>query len=359
MLKSITDSLSREGHRVITCLDRELAPFLPFLKVEAKQAPGGQELRRMVRSLLREVDASLIIAPESGGTLEGLLHLVEDVSNLSLNSAPDAVAAVSDKYRLYNKLKSAGLRTPETIQLEESDWIQSLRELPYPLILKPVKSAGCASVMLVRNEREATSAVAEFLKDKTAMPILAQRFLRGANMSVSILVSRKGTCVPLTLNQQFVSTAPYPEAFRYGGGTVPVGSPMQDEAFHTAASTIGLFRGLCGYIGVDMVFVDGRAHVVEVNPRLTTSYVGIDKISPSSGEAILKAGMGEQFGRPRLNGYAYFSKVECASSRFGAEQIPEWLACPPTPRGEAMIVTTGNTPDEAALKFQQIKRDFP
>ena len=34
-------------------------------------------------------------------------------------------------------------------------------------------------------------------------------------------------------------------------------------------------RGLRGYVGVDLVLTDADAVVIEVNPRLTTAYLGV------------------------------------------------------------------------------------
>ena len=35
------------------------------------------------------------------------------------------------------------------------------------------------------------------------------------------------------------------------------------------------FSGLRGYVGVDVVLGQDKLYVVDVNPRLTTSYVGL------------------------------------------------------------------------------------
>ncbi|MEE9396862.1 MAG: ATP-grasp domain-containing protein, partial [Methylococcales bacterium] len=37
------------------------------------------------------------------------------------------------------------------------------------------------------------------------------------------------------------------------------------------------FPGLWGYVGVDFLFADNQLLVLEVNPRLTTSYAGLSQ----------------------------------------------------------------------------------
>ncbi|NIV10374.1 MAG: ATP-grasp domain-containing protein, partial [Aliifodinibius sp.] len=54
--------------------------------------------------------------------------------------------------------------------------------------------------------------------------------------------------------------------------------PLLEEALETAQRTVELLRGLRGYVGVDMVLTNDEPVVVEVNPRLTTSYIGLRKV---------------------------------------------------------------------------------
>jgi len=48
-----------------------------------------------------------------------------------------------------------------------------------------------------------------------------------------------------------------------------------ERAIDAALRTCNALPGLRGYIGVDLVLTESDAVVIEVNPRLTTSYLGL------------------------------------------------------------------------------------
>ncbi|HZD42613.1 MAG TPA: ATP-grasp domain-containing protein, partial [Methanomicrobiales archaeon] len=57
------------------------------------------------------------------------------------------------------------------------------------------------------------------------------------------------------------------------GGETPVEHPRMDEIAATARQAATLL-GCQGYVGIDVVVAD-RVYVVDVNPRITTSVIGI------------------------------------------------------------------------------------
>jgi predicted ATP-grasp superfamily ATP-dependent carboligase len=71
--------------------------------------------------------------------------------------------------------------------------------------------------------------------------------------------------------------------FRYLGGELPLPTDWHRRAEQLAQAVLAALPATTGYIGIDLVLghaCDGRHDVViEVNPRLTTSYVGLRKIA--------------------------------------------------------------------------------
>ena len=78
-----------------------------------------------------------------------------------------------------------------------------------------------------------------------------------------------------------VSQAITSEACYYRGGQGPLDDKDQRRAAHLAGLAIrALPRTIRGFVGVDIVLADDPARycIIEVNPRLTTSYVGLRHI---------------------------------------------------------------------------------
>jgi predicted ATP-grasp superfamily ATP-dependent carboligase len=136
-------------------------------------------------------------------------------------------------------------------------------------------------VSLARDARELRHAVAK--ARQTGRPIL-QRYVRGVAASVSLLADGR-RAVALTTNAQsmrsiagtssrsIAGTSSRP--FAYRGGTTPLDHPLAKRAGEEAVRACEAIPGLCGYVGVDLVLTKSEAVVIEVNPRLTTAYLGV------------------------------------------------------------------------------------
>jgi predicted ATP-grasp superfamily ATP-dependent carboligase len=87
--------------------------------------------------------------------------------------------------------------------------------------------------------------------------------------------------------------------FHYRGGTVPLLPDPGARAEHLARRAVETVPGLRGYVGVDLVLgpaVDGSAdRVIEINPRPTTSYVGLRALAEGNlAEVLLRMATGDE-----------------------------------------------------------------
>src|SRR4029077_16650538 len=102
-----------------------------------------------------------------------------------------------------------------------------------------------------------------------------QRFLSGRPVSVALLISDSGDNVEtLPVAEQLLSDD---GRFFYRGGRIPARDVDQASIQASALAACRCVPGLRGYVGVDLIVPAGeptRPIVVEINPRLTTSYLG-------------------------------------------------------------------------------------
>ena len=120
------------------------------------------------------------------------------------------------------------------------------------------------------------------LKVMRARDEFAERYIDGEHFSVSIIPNRVigDACLyfsgdpPLVLavNRQQIGIDP-DGSFHYLGGETPV-HPLREAEITSTARKVVEVLGCQGYCGVDMVVAD-KVYVVDVNPRITTSLVGI------------------------------------------------------------------------------------
>jgi predicted ATP-grasp superfamily ATP-dependent carboligase len=85
--------------------------------------------------------------------------------------------------------------------------------------------------------------------------------------------------------------------FQYRGGQVPIAPELVHRAQALAERAVRTVEGLRGYVGVDLVLgetADSDA-VIEINPRLTTSYVGLRALAEFNlAEAMLAIATGTE-----------------------------------------------------------------
>ena len=222
-------------------------------------------------SSLERCDTALIVAPETDGILSGLSALVESAGKKLLGSNSRAVAMAGDKENCNGIFLNANLPTPET-RVIHVDFLDALVEQSkLPLVVKPVNGIGSEGVCLIEDIVDIPKMNAHIRSTASQGNVLIQPFVDGFHTSVSLLVA-EGRSVPLSLNRQLI----YPGIpFEYRGSVVPFECEKGRYAMDLACSAVGQIEGLSGYVGVDMVITEDSVQLMEINPRLTTSYVGL------------------------------------------------------------------------------------
>ena len=274
----VDDLLAITGTRVVLFGRREHAVRS---RPRLHQVVSGPHRNTRFRSLVREVDAVLVIAPEGHGLLARLCRIVEEEGRLLLGPSAASVRLATDKLRLHGILRAAGLATPGTDLLRRDLAASALRRRPRPFVLKPRDGFGGLGVTIVRRADRLGPALAAVGKVTRRRDLLCQQFVPGEPASVSVLVACNESTgairvVPLGLNRQHLTGISRPV---YTGGEAGWSHPMAGAAIRMAVRAVeALARaapGCRGYLGVDLILGPAGPRILEINPRITTSYIGI------------------------------------------------------------------------------------
>ena len=265
----VTDLAALRRHLVVTTVD----PRFPF-----GTAPAGVEIvtltpgnGSLLDGLLASVDAAWLVAPETDGGLEELAVRAERHGVALLGPSVAAIRRASDKARLPELLTRLGIAHPETrVVGSDAETRRAATALRFPVVLKPARGAGSAGVSLVRSPRELPAAVVAARRVAGAERLLVQRYVPGVAASVSLLTDGQ-RAIALTVNGQSLASP----AFVYRGGVTPLDHPLAARAAAVAQRACKAIPGLKGYVGVDAVLAEDETVVIEVNPRLTTAYLGL------------------------------------------------------------------------------------
>jgi predicted ATP-grasp superfamily ATP-dependent carboligase len=369
MLRSLISDCKAAGHNVTTLLDSRLTEFNPPNKADKTVSISSpHQLSAELTEHSGMADAVYVIAPESGQMLENLVEITESSGGTSLNSEIGAIKRVSNKMKAYETIKKRGLKVPETVLVdihEKTEGIKRLtKELGYPLVFKPLDGVSCGGLSLVKDEGDIAGAVKKVAYESMIKQFIAQKMIRGKAASACI-ISTGDKALAVTLNRQLVTLASPDEESGYYGGAVPFDHRLEKEALKTAERTVEGIGGLKGYVGVDMTLTNEGTVVLEVNPRLTTSYIGLRRVvNFNPAEAIVDAVIERKLPKTvQHKGYSFFSKVEAPPRRQIIEETYKLkgVISPPFPiegnrSAVALIATVSTSPKGAESAFYRAKK---
>lgn len=239
--------------------------------------PGEDPFFAFARGV-RQCDAVWPIAPETGGVLEELSRIVVDEGRLLLGSEPETVAIAASKSRTVAVLDEAGVDCVPTF----TDPAR-VTPLPGPWVIKPDDGAGCADACVVASWQDARG----WLDARAGEGFVAQPWCDGASLSLSI-ICQDGESLLLSCNQQHLRRQD--SRIELEGITVNArgdGSGIYAGLAHRIAAVL---PGLGGYVGVDLISTETGPVVLEINPRLTTSYCGLrDALGVNPAELVMAA----------------------------------------------------------------------
>jgi predicted ATP-grasp superfamily ATP-dependent carboligase len=203
---------------------------------------------------------------------------------------------MGDKLALSRHLRDRGVPSPES-RLFHPD--EEFPPAVYPLVWKPRFGAGSQATFLVQHPQELRTCIDRARSEGWEGDALLQPLLSGMAASVAFLTGPR-SCIPLLPAAQRLSDD---GRFHYQGGSIPLPGELAARAVQIAARALQTICDLRGYVGVDVILglaEDGSSDaVIEINPRLTTSYVGLRALAESNlAEALLHIAMGED--GPRL-----------------------------------------------------------
>lgn len=271
----VADLAAIRGHEVVVTMDARFPPAVPS-DVEVVGLDGGLD------SLTAGIDAVWFVAPETGGCLEGLVAGAEAQGKRILGSGSRAIRRASDKAGLARRLADRSVPHPPTCVLDRrtspAGWETAAGRIGYPVVVKPARGAGCEGVSLARDVGELRAAVGRAGRSDADSALLLQQFVPGVAASVS-LVADGVHATPLAVSAQWIRIG---SGFDYAGGTTPLEHPMASRGAELALQAVETVGGLRGYVGVDLVLTEAGAFVIEINPRLTTSYLGVRSVLPSN-----------------------------------------------------------------------------
>lgn len=267
MRDALLRDLSELPYSISTTVDARLKA--PENCAECVVVQADDDVWQIWRAQISAADAVFIIAPETDGTLHYLTQMAEIAKSdalepaLVLGCGLTSIAITSDKLATSLALEVADIATIPTYTLEnwpKSHWIW---------LAKPNDGAGCSDTACFNNADDLQDWIEQ--NDKQLTHVI-QAYQPGDAASISC-VMKKGKAHVLSCNTQEIEINNH--MVSYKGGIVN-GMREHWQAFELVANQVAkALPDLAGYVGIDVIVDNDEVIVVEINPRLTTSYIAL------------------------------------------------------------------------------------
>ncbi|EIJ43256.1 putative ATP-utilizing enzyme (ATP-grasp superfamily) [Beggiatoa alba B18LD] len=261
----LNDALEMQWHdkiEICTLRDHRL-PALTY-PIKVYTAHSTNEARAHWQTALLWADNVLVVAPETEDVLATFSQSVLEAKKGLLGCSPNAIRLTTSKRQTALLLAKHQLPTIPTYQPR-----QAFPDNSTGWIIKPDTGAGCEHTFFCQERAN----IRQYLP-RVPNPII-QPYIQGDAASLTLLTDGI-SCRLAAVNKQGIQwddkqklylshvtvNALYPFASRF--------QPLLD-------CLCSAITGLWGWIGIDVIITETGYAIIEINPRLTTSYAGLGK----------------------------------------------------------------------------------
>ncbi len=294
MLRTLIADFKKLGFQITTLLDFRINFLSQYLEADKiKLVRKNDDYIKIYTECLNECIYCFIIAPEFSNHLYNLTKIAKDNKKTVLSVDLEGIWLGTYKLKTYNFFLENKVNTPKTYRIpfrkKEFDLefvLQKFEILGCPVIIKPEDGVGSESIFYFESKAQ----IIHFFEDSNekldlSRNYILQEYIDGEDLSVSIIngVSSKKSGamnqIILSINAQIVKFKDSVNDSIYLGGFTPVVDyEFLRDSLEKILKNMDLssFRG---YFGMDFIKkADNSIYFIEINPRLTTSYIGIRNI---------------------------------------------------------------------------------
>lgn len=267
MRDALLKDLALLPYELLITIDARL--IAPQVKTQITYIQANEDVWAIWDTLMTQVDAAWMIAPETDGYLQKLTSIALKHQKIILGCGLATIAICRSKLATYHLFQQHKLNTVHTFL--STNWDKTLSN---KWVVKPDDGAGCEDTLVFNDTDLLMDWIIRYHKTQTH---IIQPYIEGSPASISCIM-HKGSAILLSCNAQLISIKN--NVFSYDGFKVN-GMQAHWALFSSLASDIAkLLPDASGYVGIDLMICDigedqPEVSILEVNPRLTTTYAAL------------------------------------------------------------------------------------
>ena len=316
----VIDAAHELGVRVVTC---DYLPDNYAHKFSDQYVNASVIDREAVLQVAKDVHADGIMSFAVDPGVTSAAYAAEQLG-LPFQGSYEAVSTLQDKQRFRTFLRENGFNCPELhVFATPEEAMASADGLAYPVIAKPVDSAGSKGVSRVEAPEGLFAAVQHALEFSRSGRCIVEQFLEKQYPSSDadgFTVNGKFECV--SFSSQYFDLAcenPYAPAAYGMPAEMPVSAQLQlTDDLQRLSDSLGLRDGV--YNIETRVATDGKPYIMEVSPRGGGNNL-CEMLRFASGVDLIKAAVEAALGlpiegvqRPKYDGFWYQQIIHARES---------------------------------------------
>lgn len=200
----------------------------------------------------------------------------------------DTAVKATDKGEMIKAFEKYDVAHPWYHILKRGESIESIvREIHYPLIVKPTDNSGSRGVVLVHDEQELYEAVSYSIKESREGNIILEEYMIGPEVSVEVIVL-DGKPHILQITDKLTTGAPH---FVEMGHSQPsrLSKKIQEEIIVLATKACNAVGLVNGPAHAEIIITDAGPKMVEIGVRMGGDNITTHLVPLSTGIDMTKA----------------------------------------------------------------------
>tara|TARA_B100001250_G_scaffold69638_1_gene55924 strand:+ start:867 stop:1826 length:960 start_codon:yes stop_codon:yes gene_type:complete len=209
-------------------------------------------------NFLRKYNYVLPVMPESNLKLYDYAKFLEANKINMLLSDSKTIKICSDKYEFFKFISNNKLNTIKTYLKHTKNMYGK------KFVIKDRYGVGCSYVKVTKDINKLT-----IINSNN----IIQDYIVGQDYSVSVFFTRHDFKL-LTINKQLIRINQNGQMY-LSGIMVNIKDDRYIKIINIISKIKNILPGLRGFVGIDLLINDKEIFIIEINPRLTTSFIGV------------------------------------------------------------------------------------
>ena len=212
---------------------------------------------------IKENDKVLILAPEENLILFNLIKSLEDKNIGHFNTNSNFIYSSTNKFELNIKLKNSKKYQIKTYKDYSKVYMDK------EIVAKLNDGVGAQNLFIFKNKFDL-----EKNKHRLNDFYIYQEYIKGTIIGINIIIT-KNKIIILSINEQIYKNSSSNEIYL---SKIHIGkyNYLFEDFRIFVESILSNFNNFFGFIGIDAILTQDKKIVfLEINPRLTTSYIGL------------------------------------------------------------------------------------